>query len=81
GKRSEVYTIKEFLAGSVEKPSLITVYQAEKIPLADMKGVLQQGYLTESTVSLLDTGGNGKNTGLTRDIAQSIGIDGVRLSA
>lgn len=81
GKRSEVYTIKEFLAGSVEKPSLITVYQAEKISLADMKGVLQQGYLTESTISLLDTGGNGKNTGLTRDIAQSIGIDGVRLSA
>ncbi|MFW9280312.1 hypothetical protein, partial [Glaesserella parasuis] len=38
-------------------------------------------YLTESTVSILDTGGNGKNTGLTRDIAQSIGIDGVRLSA
>lgn len=78
--QGDIYTMKEYLNSDVNKNSIVTLYRSEKMPLAQMKEILQKSYFDESKVVMLDTGGR-KNTGLTRDIALATGLDEIRLSA
>lgn len=78
--QGDVYTMKEYLNSDVGKNSIVTLYRSEKMPLTQMKEILQKSYLDESKVVMLDTGGK-KNTGLTRDIALASGLDEIKLSA
>ncbi|TNH04054.1 conjugative relaxase [Testudinibacter sp. TR-2022] len=75
-----VYTVKDYLALANEHQNkLVTIYRSEKIALDDMKAIFTKSYINQDTVSILDTGTR-KNTGLTRDLASSLGIEAIQLN-
>lgn len=78
--QGDIYTVSDYLKSEVKSPSIVTLYRSEKMPLSQMKAILQKSYFDESKVVMLDTGGV-KNTGLTRDIALSAGLDETKLTA
>ncbi|WP_334054730.1 MobF family relaxase [Pasteurella multocida] len=81
--KENVFTIKEYTQQTEnhidKKGQFITLYRSEKMSLNDVKPILQKSYLNQDKVIALDTGGK-RNTGLTRDIAVSMGIKEIHLN-
>ncbi|NNH97753.1 MobF family relaxase [Pasteurella multocida] len=79
--KENVFTIKEYAQQADnhnKKGQFVTLYRSEKLSLNDVKSIFQKSYLNQDKVIALDTGGK-RNTGLTRDIAVSMGIQEIRL--
>lgn len=80
GKQGEVYTLNEYLDDkAVAQGRIVSVYQAEKMTLTQMRSIMDKSLTQGDTLAVLDMGGK-RNAGLTRDLAENIGIERITLT-
>lgn len=80
GYKGDVVTLNDYLSsGKPEKNTIVSVFGAEKISLNKMNDVLDKSLENGDTLAVIDTGGR-KFSGLTRDVAESIGIEPLKLT-